>query len=91
MMTELVRKLIGGLSNIYSNQRLHVSGHFDKQGMSQDGRRRICINLRYKMPTKTSRTLNMLSNETFDSIVEKYACCNGSCKCTIALAEQEQG
>ena len=33
----------------------------------------------------------MLTNDTFDSIVENYAFGNGSCNCTMALAEHEQG
>ena len=33
----------------------------------------------------------MLSNKTFDSMVEKYAGGNGLCNCMIAVAEHEQG
>ena len=45
----------------------------------------------YNATGKTSRTFIMLSNETFDSMVENYACGIGSCNCTMALAEHEQG
>ena len=33
----------------------------------------------------------MLSKETFDSMVENYCCGNGSCNCTVPIAEHEQG
>ena len=57
------------------------------RGKNQDGRRRvylICV-IKYQCAVhseKTSITCIMLSNETFDSMVEMYA---------IALAEHEQG